>query len=65
MKRRKFLQVAGGAVAASAVAAPAIAQSTPELKWRLTSSFPKALDTIYGAAEVLAKYVNEATDGKF
>jgi TRAP-type mannitol/chloroaromatic compound transport system substrate-binding protein len=65
MKRRKFLQVAGGAVAASAVAAPAIAQSAPEIKWRLTSSFPKALDTIYGAAEVLAKYVNEATDGKF
>ncbi|MBS4085091.1 MAG: TRAP transporter substrate-binding protein [Rhizobiales bacterium] len=65
MKRRKFLQVAGGAVAASAVAAPAIAQSAPEVKWRLTSSFPKALDTIYGAAEVLAKYVNEATDGKF
>jgi len=65
MKRRKFLQVAGGAIAASAVAAPAIAQSSPEVKWRLTSSFPKALDTIYGAAEVLAKYVNEATDGKF
>jgi TRAP-type mannitol/chloroaromatic compound transport system substrate-binding protein len=65
MKRRKFLQVAGGAVAASAVAAPAIAQSTPEIKWRLTSSFPKALDTIYGAAEVMAKTVNEATDGKF
>jgi TRAP-type mannitol/chloroaromatic compound transport system substrate-binding protein len=65
MKRRKFLQVAGGAAAASVVAAPAIAQSAPEVKWRLTSSFPKALDTIYGAAEVLAKYVNEATDGKF
>jgi TRAP-type mannitol/chloroaromatic compound transport system substrate-binding protein len=65
MKRRKFLQVAGGAVAASAVAAPAIAQSAPEIKWRLTSSFPKALDTIYGAAEVLAKAVSDATDGKF
>ncbi len=65
MKRRKFLQVAGGAVAASAVAAPAIAQSAPEIKWRLTSSFPKALDTIYGAAEILAKSVSDATDGKF
>ena len=65
MKRRKFLQVAGGTVAASALAAPAVAQSAPEVKWRLTSSFPKALDTIYGAAEVMAKSVSEATDGKF
>jgi TRAP-type mannitol/chloroaromatic compound transport system substrate-binding protein len=66
MKRREFLKVAGaGAAAATAVAAPAIAQSMPELKWRLTSSFPKSLDTIYGAAEVFAKAVAEATDNKF
>ena len=65
MKRRKFLQVAGGAAAASVVAAPAIAQSAPEVKWRLTSSFPKALDTIYGAAEVFSKSVSDATGGKF
>ena len=45
------------------LAAPAIAQSAPELKWRMTSSFPKALDTIYGAAETFAKFVAEATDG--
>jgi TRAP-type mannitol/chloroaromatic compound transport system substrate-binding protein len=32
-----------------------IAQSAPEVKWRLTSSFPKSLDTIYGAAEVFSK----------
>ena len=31
------------------IASPAIAQSMPELKWRMTSSFPKSLDTIYGA----------------
>jgi TRAP-type mannitol/chloroaromatic compound transport system substrate-binding protein len=65
MKRRKFLQLAGGSVAAATVASPAIAQSAPEIKWRLTSSFPKALDTIYGASEVFAKAVSEATDGKF
>ena len=38
---------------------------SPELKWRLTSSFPKSLDTIFGAAEVFAKAVAEATDNKF
>ena len=65
MKRRDFLKVSTAGVAASAVAAPAIAQSAPEIKWRLTSSFPKSLDTIYGGGEYLAKRVAELTDGKF
>ena len=37
----------------------------PDLKWRLTSSFPKSLDTLYGASEVFSKAVSEATDNKF
>src|SRR5471030_21421 len=69
MQRRKFLRTAGvgsAAVAASAtLAAPAIAQSAPELKWRLTSSFPKSLDTLYGGAERFSKIIAEATDNKF
>jgi TRAP-type mannitol/chloroaromatic compound transport system substrate-binding protein len=65
MKRRDFIKSAGLGVAAAGVAAPAIAQSMPELKWRLTSSFPKSLDTIYGGAEVFCKAVAEATDNKF
>jgi len=65
MKRRQFLQVAGAGAAASAVAMPAVAQSNPEVKWRLASSFPKSLDTIYGGAEVMAKMVSDLTDGKF
>ena len=65
MKRRQFLQTAAVGAAATAVAAPAIAQSMPEVKWRLQSGFPKSLDTIYGAAEIIAKFVSEATDGKF
>src|SRR5512133_264776 len=65
MKRRDFLKVSATGAAAAAVASPAIAQSSPEVKWRLTSSFPKSLDTIYGAAEVMSKLVAEATDNKF
>ncbi len=66
--RRKLLKAAGvggAGAAAAAVAAPAIAQSAPELKWRLTSSFPRSLDTIYGAAEVFSKALREATDNRF
>ena len=65
MKRRQFLQATAIGAASTAVAAPAIAQSMPEVKWRLQSGFPKSLDTIYGGAEVIAKFVSEATDGKF
>jgi TRAP-type mannitol/chloroaromatic compound transport system substrate-binding protein len=66
MDRRGFIRKAGIAAAAvPALASPALAQSMPELKWRMTSSFPKALDTIYGAAETFSKFVAEATDNKF
>jgi TRAP-type mannitol/chloroaromatic compound transport system substrate-binding protein len=65
MKRRQFLHAAGVGLAATAVAKPAIAQSAPEIKWRLSSGFPKSLDTIYGGAETIAKYVSESSDGKF
>ena len=65
MKRRDFLKVSAAGAAATAVASPAIAQSMPEIKWRLTSSFPKSLDTIYGGAEYLSKQVAEMTDNKF
>src|SRR5215467_11123048 len=68
MKRREFLigmSAIGAGTTASVVAKPALAQSMPELRWRLTSSFPKSLDTLYGAAEVFAKAVAEATDNRF
>jgi TRAP-type mannitol/chloroaromatic compound transport system substrate-binding protein len=65
MERRNFIKTAAVAGAATAVAAPAIAQSAPELKWRMTSSFPKSLDAIYGAGEIFAKAVAEMTDNKF
>jgi len=69
MQRRKFLRTgalgAAGVASVSTLAAPAIAQSMPELKWRLASSFPKSLDTLYGAGEVLTRYVADMTDNKF
>ena len=66
MKRRDFLKVAASALAAStAVAAPAIAQSMPEVKWRLAASWPKALDTLYGGCEYFCQRVAEVTDNKF
>jgi len=65
MKRRDFLKATASGAAVAAVASPAIAQSSPEIKWRLASSFPKSLDTIYGGAEVMAKHLAEATDNKF
>src|ERR1700704_3396404 len=65
MKRRTFLKGSALAGATTLVAAPAIAQSAPEIRWRLTSSFPKSLDTIFGTAQTFAKYVADATDNKF
>ncbi len=72
VNRRKFLKIAGAGGAAAAVAgcgeqpaAPAIVEASPRLSWRLTSSFPKSLDTIHGAADVFARSVHEASDGRF
>ncbi|QLQ24296.1 MAG: TRAP transporter substrate-binding protein [Dechloromonas sp.] len=68
MQRRDFLKKASAGAAAGAaatIAAPAIAQSQPVVKWRLTSSFPKSLDTIFGGAEVLANRLRAMTGGKF
>jgi TRAP-type mannitol/chloroaromatic compound transport system substrate-binding protein len=72
MKRRQFLRGAGAAGSVAAAAAtvsslpkPAIAEATPSIKWRLASSFPKSLDTIYGGAEFFCKRVHALTDGKF
>ena len=64
--RRTFLKrsaIAGAA--ATTIAAPAVAQETPTLRWRLTSGFPNSLDTIYGGAPVMAELLSAMTDGKF
>ena len=65
LARRKLLKMGVLGATAAAVAAPAFSQVGPNIRWRLASSFPKSLDTIYGGAEVLSKRLNEITGGKF
>jgi len=65
MERRSFLKHGGMAGILAAGTAPAFAQGAGEVKWRLTSSFPKSLDTIFGAAETISKRVASSTNGKF
>jgi TRAP-type mannitol/chloroaromatic compound transport system substrate-binding protein len=62
--RRQFAPAAASLAAIAAT--PAFGQQTNEnLKWRLTSSFPKNLDTLFGASNTIARVVGEMTDGKF
>jgi TRAP-type mannitol/chloroaromatic compound transport system substrate-binding protein len=65
--RRRLLRTAGavGAGAAAALSTPAIAQSAPALRWRMATSWPRTLDTVYGGAEQFAGYVADVTDNKF
>src|ERR1044072_2720406 len=61
--RRQFPPAAALATLA---ASPAFAQQTNEIvKWRFTTSFPKSLDTLFGAAQTVSRIVGELTDGKF
>jgi TRAP-type mannitol/chloroaromatic compound transport system substrate-binding protein len=64
LSRRTFGRVAATG-AAAVVAAPALAQSAASVKWRLTSSFPKNLDALWGASPTVAKLIGEMSDGKF
>ena len=73
--RRTLLRRAGTAGAAGTVglsaavsaslSAPAIAQSAPTLRWRMATSWPGSLDTLYGGAERFADFVADATNDKF
>jgi TRAP-type mannitol/chloroaromatic compound transport system substrate-binding protein len=75
MNRRSFVRGAGAAAAAAAAAAATAAcrggeggqavQTGRRVRWRMASSFPKSLDTIYGAAEVLAERVEQLSGGNF
>lgn len=67
MKRRSFLTAATAATGAglASIAAPALANDLPSVRWRMSTGWPKSLDTIHGSAEELCKRVGELTGGKF
>jgi TRAP-type mannitol/chloroaromatic compound transport system substrate-binding protein len=64
MDRRSLIKHAGIAGVLAAGVAPTV-HAQAAVRWRLASSFPKSLDTIFGTAEVFAKTVSDATGGKF
>ena len=65
MERRHFVRGAGLAGVLAAGAAPAVVRAQATIRWRLASSFPKSLDTLFGVADVFAKKVSDMTGGKF
>ena len=62
MERRSFVKHAGLAGIIAVGTAPAV-MAQQSVRWRLASSFPNSLDTIYGAANVFAQKVKELTNG--
>ena len=64
MDRRSLMKQAGIAGVLATGIAPAV-HAQAAIRWRLASSFPRSLDTIYGAAEVFAARVKSLSGGKF
>jgi TRAP-type mannitol/chloroaromatic compound transport system substrate-binding protein len=80
MKRREFLRGVGSSVASMATGAAVVSacggtQTSPadapavhtgqKVRWRMASSFPRSLDTIFGAADVLSQRIKAMTGGNF
>ena len=64
MDRRFLLKNAGIAGVLAAGIAPAV-HAQAAIRWRIVSSFPKSLDTLFGVCDVFAKKVSDMTGGKF
>ena len=64
MDRRSLIKKAGIAGVLAAAAAPAV-HAQAAVRWRLASSFPKSLDTIFGSGEKFAQTVKALSGGKF
>ncbi len=67
MQRRAFLKKAGlGAVAGTAaVAVPAIAQSSPQISWKMTSTYGPSLPPLFSTAQLFCDMVKDVTGGNF
>ena len=64
MDRRSLIKNAGIAGVLAAGVAPAV-HAQAAVRWRMASSFPKSLDTIFGSGEMFAKTVKALSGGKF
>src|SRR5574343_1828589 len=64
MDRRSLIKNAGIAGVLAAGAAPAV-HAQAAVRWRMASSFPKSLDTLFGGAETFARTVKALSGGKF
>jgi TRAP-type mannitol/chloroaromatic compound transport system substrate-binding protein len=73
LDRRGFIRSAGmrsgaalaGASLPAALAAPALAQARPTVRWRMKSDFPRSIAPLYTGIELLAVTVAGLTDGHF
>ena len=67
-ERRRFLATASGAVAVVAASAIVDAPNViaqPKVQWRMSTAWTPALDVMQGAAQRLAKVVEETSGGRF
>jgi hypothetical protein len=67
MQRRRALlgAAAAGTAPVAILAAPALAQSNPEVRWRMSSAFPRNLDVLFGTGERIAQRVAGLTENRF
>src|SRR5262249_54471993 len=67
-ERRRVLVTASGALATGAAAivvnAPAVI-AQPKVQWRMSTTWPPALDQLQGAAQQFAKIVEDTSGGRF
>jgi TRAP-type mannitol/chloroaromatic compound transport system substrate-binding protein len=63
--RRSFLGTGAAVALCGPAVAPAVGQSAPEVRWRMTSSFPKSQETLFSTGQALCAYVAEATNNRF
>ena len=63
--RRRFIAGVGAVAGGTAVAAPAIADPTPDVRWKMASAFPPSFDLIYGGAQTFTQALSDLTDGHF